>query len=146
MSAAPVLAPDEPIVGAVPVGDGRRGHLRLVGLDYRTSVVGRPSAGRPAAAGRSRRRLTRRGRLVRSLTLVATVLVLALLVGGALGTADAAAPGETVTVRPGDTLSQIAATELPGVPLDQAVVRIQHANGLNSLHVQAGQELVIPQP
>lgn len=65
------------------------------------------------------------------------------------GLAGAVIPGEdpvTVTVEPGQTLSEIAATTMPGLPLDRAVVEIQLANALSSMHVQAGQTLVIPAP
>ena len=88
-------------------------------------------------------RFTRRGRLV--ITLMATVTVVALAVMLA-ASVDAAAPeiDHATTVSAGQTLSEVAATQLPGLPIPDAVARIQLANGLNSLQVQAGQLLLIP--
>ena len=63
-----------------------------------------------------------------------------------MSSAVAASAGHTITVQPGDTLSQIATSELPELPLDRAIVAIQVANDLNTLHVQAGSELEIPAP
>ena len=51
-----------------------------------------------------------------------------------------------VTVRAGETLSQIAAREMPGVRNDQAVVAIEHESNLGSSQVQAGQKVIIPAP
>jgi hypothetical protein len=88
-------------------------------------------------------RLTRRGRLV--LLLVAALAVAAFLaVTGVRGAAGATEPGRTVTVRAGQTLSEIAAAELPGRPLDEAIVAIQLANDMSTAQVSAGQELVLP--
>ncbi|MCK0114157.1 LysM peptidoglycan-binding domain-containing protein [Ornithinimicrobium sp. F0845] len=114
---------------------GRRDHLRVVAPGERAPVDG----GRTGQLV-----LTRRGRLAVTLT-VATVLVLAVV--AALGMLPAtASAGHTVTVQPGDTLSQIAVSELPELPMDRAIVQIQLANDLNTLHIQAGMELAIPQP
>ena len=52
------------------------------------------------------------------------------------------APG--ATVEPGQTLSEIATTELAGLPTAEAVTRIQVANNLSTTHVHAGQTLTIP--
>lgn len=49
-----------------------------------------------------------------------------------------------VTVEPGQSLSQIAAEHLPGVPVREAVVDLQLLNGLNSTDVVAGQQLRLP--
>ena len=46
--------------------------------------------------------------------------------------------------RPGQTLSEIASTQLPGLPVADAVARIQVANDLTSDQVHAGQTLLIP--
>ena len=54
--------------------------------------------------------------------------------------------GPEATVQPGDTLSQLALTYLPELPVDRAIVQIQLANELNSLQVMAGTELEIPAP
>lgn len=116
-------------------GSRRRNHLRVVQPGETAPVV-------HAAGGRLT--LTRRGRLAITLT-VTTVLALA--VAALFGWFPAAADGgQTVVVQPGQTLSHIAVAELPGLSLDRAIVEIQLANELNSLDVQAGTELVIPQP
>ena len=88
-------------------------------------------------------RFTRRGRLV--ITLIATLAVVAIALMLA-ASVDAAAPeiDHATTVSAGQTLSEVAATQLPGLPIPDAVARIQLANGLNSLQVQAGQLLLIP--
>jgi predicted Zn-dependent protease len=80
--------------------------------------------------------LTRRGRLV--ITLVATVAVAT--------SVDAAAPqiDHATTVSAGQTLSQVAATQLPSLPINNAVARIQLVNGLSTSQVHAGQLLLIP--
>lgn len=88
-------------------------------------------------------RLTRRGRL--------TLLGLAVLLGCVFALGVALAPGSpasaahhAVTVRPGDTLSEIAVREMPRLPIREAVARIQIANDLPGPHISAGQSLVIP--
>ena len=50
----------------------------------------------------------------------------------------------STTVRSGQTLSEVAATQLPGLPVADAVARIQVANDLASDQVHAGQILLIP--
>ena len=50
----------------------------------------------------------------------------------------------TVTVEAGQTLSSIAARELPDMPVREGVARLQLANGLSSSDVHAGQVLQIP--
>ncbi|MGL5861134.1 MAG: LysM peptidoglycan-binding domain-containing protein [Phycicoccus sp.] len=98
----------------------------------------------PQVAVSGRLRITRRGRLV-----VAGVVVVLVAVMSWLAVEQAAgspAPPRTVTVSAGQTLSEIAATELPHVPLDNGIVAIQLANRLSDAHVHAGQRLVIPTP
>jgi LysM repeat protein len=116
-------------VGGHPSAD-RRGHLRVVAEGERRSRI-----------RRVRLRITRRGRL----TLTSTVgLLIAVLAASLLGVTGPAGASSAVLVQPGQTLSQIAAQQLPGVPLSQAVVDIQRANRLSGTSVAAGQELVIP--
>lgn len=123
-------------------GVSRRGRLRLVGPEERAPAWRAGAAG--SAPGRSLR-LTRRGRL--TLTLASTGVVAALVATmGGLVPAFGEAPAREVVVRPGQTLSQIAATELPDLPLDRAIVQIQLANQLNTLQVHAGQTLQITGP
>ena len=40
----------------------------------------------------------------------------------------------------------MAVEHLPGIPVEQGVLMLQEANGLGTSQVQAGQELVVPQP
>lgn len=80
-------------------------------------------------------------RLAITFSIVAVALSLVIGVGGA---GAASAPLGEVTVRSGQTLSEIARAEMPGVPAAEAVARIQLANNLPSSHVTAGQVLVIP--
>ncbi|NHI20631.1 LysM peptidoglycan-binding domain-containing protein [Phycicoccus endophyticus] len=113
-----------------PAGAGRPALVLLPG-----------GAGRPQAA-RGGLRLTARGRLV---LLVLGVVVLAGLLGvRGLGGAGAAEPAHTVTVEAGQTLSEVAAAELPQMTLSDGIVAIQLANDLSTAQVSAGQELVIP--
>lgn len=87
-------------------------------------------------------RLTRAGRLVLSsaVVLVALAIAAVALIGGAA----ASAPAETVTVQPGQTLSQIAAEHMGGTSMATAVTELVAANDLSSSQVQAGQTIVIP--
>ena len=80
-------------------------------------------------------------RLAFTLSVVAVAVTLLLGLGGA-----SAAPGPvgSVEVRPGQTLTQIAQAEMPGLPAAEAVARIQLANNLPSVHITAGQVIVIP--
>ena len=59
---------------------------------------------------------------------------------------DAAAPqiDHATTVSAGQTLSEVAAAQLPSLPINEAVARIQLVNGLNTSQVHAGQSLLIP--
>jgi LysM domain len=88
-------------------------------------------------------RLSRRGRLVRTTGAVALAVALGWTVVTSL-TAGALAPAHSVTVETGQTLSSIAARELPDLPVGEGVARIQLANGLSSSDVHAGQVLKIP--
>jgi LysM repeat protein len=101
-----------------------------------------PSA--PTTTRESRRRalrITRRGRLALTSSLT---LVVALVVASVIGLLGPAGATTSVVVEPGMTLSQIAAEQLPDVPLSQAIVDIQQVNRLSTTSVAAGQELVIP--
>ena len=112
--------------------------LRLVGPGERAGPGKCACARSPRTA-----RLTRRGRLV--ITLVATVAVATLAMVLATSV-DAAAPqiDHATTVSAGQTLSQVAATQLPSLPINNAVARIQLVNGLSTSQVHAGQLLLIP--
>ena len=86
-------------------------------------------------------RLTRRGRLAIFLLVLAIAAVTGLT---GLRGAGASEPLRSVTVAPGQTLSQIALAELPSMSISQGIVAIQIANELSTAQVSAGQQLVIP--
>ena len=112
---------------------GPRGHLRLV------------PTGPDVASPRRHSRITRRGRL--AVTLLVTVAVVVLATSLASAVASPSGVGQpAVTVRPGQTLSEVAAAQLPQLPVRQGVVQLQLANDLTSLQVHAGQVLVVPAP
>lgn len=127
---------------ARPSQTSRPRRLRVVGPEERARAE--PGRG-SGAAPRQSVRLTRRGRLTLTLASTGAVAALVATMGG-LVPAFGDAPAREVVVRPGQTLSQIAATELPDLPLDRAIVHIQLTNELNTLQVQAGQILQITGP
>jgi hypothetical protein len=88
-------------------------------------------------------RITRRGRALRTVGALALVGALGWTAAAAIA-AGAPLPPHTVTVESGQTLSSIAARELPNLPVREGVARIQLANGLSSSDVHAGQVLQIP--
>jgi LysM repeat protein len=108
-----------------------------------------------AAAGtRSRLRLTRRGRMLRSAVL-ALLLVVALLLAAVAWGSDVVAtsgggqpvPVRTVTVQPGQTLWDIAADSGVGGDPRDVVSRIQDLNSLSDPGaLQIGQSLAVPLP
>ncbi|MEP7194178.1 MAG: LysM peptidoglycan-binding domain-containing protein [Actinomycetota bacterium] len=124
--------------------------LRLVGAGERGSADQRilhgkrpfPDEGTGALSFKATR-LTRRGRLVVTLMVALAVAVLAVALASSV---DAASPriDHAMTVSAGQTLSEVAATQLPGLSVGNAVARIQLANGLNTSQVHAGQLLLIP--
>ena len=116
-----------------------------------TGYAGSPRGQRPhlvvLPGGRGERgtsgglRVTRRGRVA----LVAMVLALATVLGFAgLRAAGATESPRLVTVKAGQTLSEIAAAQLPDHSISAGIVAIQVANGLSTAQVNAGQKLVIP--
>jgi hypothetical protein len=88
-------------------------------------------------------RFTRRGRVVVTILAVLAVAALTLLLAASV---DAAPPqiDHATTVMAGQTLSEVAATQLPALPIPDGVARIQLANGLSTSEVHAGQRLLIP--
>lgn len=116
----------------------RRGHLRLVPVDGDAGTAATATTDKDSATPL---RITRRGRL--ALTTTAT-LVVALVMLSLIGVMGPAGATTSVVVQPGMTLSQIAAEQLPGVPLSKAVTDIQRANKLSTPSIAVGQELVIP--
>jgi hypothetical protein len=142
MSAGAVGRLGRHAVGSPSGGSGPA--LRLVVSDGR--LIPDEWAGpvdRQCAAFSPAIRLTRRGRLVMALMATVAVAALALLLATSV---DAAAPqiDHAMTVVAGQTLSEIAAAQLPGLPIRDAVAQIQLANALSSSQVHAGQSLLIP--
>lgn len=121
-------------------GAPRRNHLRAVRPGERAADRSGPVT--RDRCRRSRLVLTRRGRLAVTLSVVTLVALAAVATLGMFPAG--AADGQTVVVQPGQTLSHLAVTHLPELPMSQGIVQIQLANGMNSLDVQAGTELVIP--
>ncbi len=115
------------------------GHTPALPARPRLTLLPGGASAAPADGGL---RITRRGRLV--LFLVAALVVAASVVLTGIAGAGAATPAHTVTVLPGQTLSEVAAAELPDTSISEGVVAIQLANDLNTAQVSAGQELVIP--
>ena len=87
-------------------------------------------------------KLTRAGRLAITLTVLLTALAIA--VAAFSGDASASGIDHSTSVRPGQTLSEVAAEQLPALPIADAIARIQVANNLTSTDVHAGQDLLIP--
>lgn len=104
----------------------------------------------PASRAAAPVRLTRRGRaVVAVLLLLLAVTVLGLLRAPATATtggrgASASPVAERVTVRPGETLWQIAERAAPGVDPRDTVARIREMNGLRTSAVEAGRVLWVP--
>ena len=105
-----------------------------------------PSPRVVAAPGRALR-LTRRGRLVISLLMAATLVVLA-LIGARTALADTTTPApaqvQQVMVLPGDTLWSIAQAQAPSGDVREVVAEIRSLNKLSSSRLMVGQELVVP--
>ncbi|MEO5745655.1 MAG: LysM peptidoglycan-binding domain-containing protein [Terracoccus sp.] len=128
---APLGTPDE-----CPLGQPARPRLSLVPTGGRV--------GEAARAERPRLRLTRFGRL--TVTVATLAAVIALGIGLTSQLASAAVQGRPLTVESGQTLSEIAARELPDVPVREGVVSLRLANGLSTDQVHAGQQLLVPVP
>ena len=97
----------------------------------------------------SGRRLTRRGRLARTLLVLSLAVVLASVFGlkaGAGTTDSVGAPTSfiQVTVAPGDTLWSLASRMADGGDVRSLVDEIASVNSLSTAEVQAGQKLRIP--
>ena len=108
----------------------------------RPQLVVLPGGGQGGTAVTGGVRITRRGRVALLVLVVALAAVLGLV--GLRGAGAAEAP-VTVTVDAGQTLSEVAAAELPGLSISEGILAIQLANDLSTAQVSAGQELVIPQ-
>ena len=109
-----------------------------------TRPAGPVQAPRPAGPVR----LTRRGRLVTTLVLLAGFLAGSVVLASGLATAGtepgAAATAERITVAPGETLWSIAEREAPGTDPRDTVAEILELNHLPSSAVEAGSVLLLP--
>lgn len=110
------------------------------------SRSGTPRGSAPARAARVR--LTRRGRLLLTLLLLAGLLALGVALGPqvvAAGGTGEPVPVRIVTVQPGQTLWDLAAASgRPGDPR-AVVAEIQRLNALDDAGaLQVGQSLVVP--
>lgn len=133
-AAHPSVDPSHPALGR----PGRPGRPRLVSLPTGADAVGRVRRAQPVL------RITRLGRLVLVTGTLAVVIALSVGLAGQL--ASAGGESRPVTVRSGETLSQIAARELPDLPVRDGVVALQLQNSLASDQVSAGQQLLVPTP
>lgn len=128
--------------GAAALAQPVRRPLQAV-PDYVDDIA--PAVDRSVGAPRRRGvRLTRRGRLARTLAGFALAVLVVLMVLARLGGDPQLRIDHATTVLPGQTLSDVAHAQLPGLPLEDAVAAVQVANGLNSTELTAGQSLLIP--
>ncbi len=98
------------------------------------------------ARGRSRTRLTRRGRIL--VIVLAAVICSAMAFGWAGAQADAPVAAQPVvvhTVVSGETVWQIAASVTPqGGDVRDTIEQIGQLNSLTSTHIEPGQVLILP--
>ena len=141
-----------------PVFDrGRRGSDRYPARTTDAIIIVMPPARadvvatgpRSRAPARSALRLTRRGRLVLTMAILAVGVVLA-LVGARAASAGSSAPAvvapQSVTVQPGQSLWQIASAAVPGADVRDVIIDIKELNGMGSSALSAGQVLRLPSP
>ena len=89
-------------------------------------------------------RLTRRGRLARTI-LVFTVIMVGILLRFAPLSEPAPLPVDhATTVGEGVSLSDIAAQQLPQLSVAEGVIVLQSFNGLPNASVSAGQTILVP--
>lgn len=116
----------------------QRGRVRL------GAGTGLPAHRRGAA------RLTRRGRLVLLLLLVAVAGVVLSVGRGAVSQATSTSGGHPATrvvvVQPGESLWTVAVRVDPNADPRETIARISDLNGLTSSVVPAGKALVVPAP
>lgn len=109
-------------------------------------IVGPALTGRvqPAGSRASALRVTRAGRLTVTLLVALALACLGFAVSVRFGGVSAAATQQTITVRPGQTLSELAVTYLPDLSMAEGIDAIQRANRLQNDRIIAGDSLVIP--
>lgn len=124
----------------VMVGAPQRGSVKSAGVSHLRVVPPRSVESSPAcarAAVLARRRFA-------VLILAVMVIAGAVFAGRAVASGQPEGGASTVTVRAGETLSQIAAREMPEWANGAAVVELQRVNDLASPRVGSGQRIVIP--
>jgi LysM repeat protein len=89
-------------------------------------------------------RLTRRGRIVLLVVLLALAIGLVALAAVPGQAADPAGPPPTIVVAPGDTLWSIAARSAPGRDRFRTIDEIRRLNGIHDYTVHPGQRLILP--
>jgi LysM repeat protein len=93
-------------------------------------------------------RLTRRGRLIVVLALMALLVLAGIVLGHgssqAAGHGSVAATSRTLTVKPGDTLWSVAARIAPHTDPRLVVADIESRNHLLGGQVRAGEQLRVP--
>jgi hypothetical protein len=126
-----------------------------------SATMSTPVAPRPSTADLPRRRpttrsstrpapvrLTRRGRLIVVLSVMALLVAVGLVLGHgssqAAGRGGAAVTSRTLTVRPGETLWSVAARIAPHSDPRLVVADIESRNHLDGVEVRAGQQLWVP--
>lgn len=120
--------------------------MTAITMQVRPTAGGTLAGSRRASATAPRMRLTARGRAARRvLVAVLTLAAVVLIAWQAAGAGREQGP-ERVLVGEGQALSHVAVKHLPEVPVERGVLLLQEANDLGTSQVQAGQELVIPQP
>lgn len=105
--------------------------------------------GRPVGGAARRRpvRLTRRGRLLLVLALLAVTAGMMLAAGSAVAGASGRAVGpatEVVVAQPGETLWSIASALYPQEDPRAMVARIRDLNGLGDAVIRPGQAVLVP--
>ena len=108
-----------------------------------TPTLARRRIGPAAETASSAFRLTRWGRLLCTLALVAVLAAAAVAASARSGGASASSP-QRITIAQGQTLSGLAVTYLPDLPIAQGVDAIRVANQLQNDRIIAGDTLVIP--
>lgn len=96
----------------------------------------------PAPAGPLR--LTRRGRVLLVLVLLALLLIGGFVAGRATSSHAATASTASTVVQPGDTLWSIAARVAPDRDTRIVVSQLRAVNHLSGASVQVGQRLLLP--
>ena len=92
-------------------------------------------------------RLTRRGRVVLFLVAIAAVLLMGVTFGGSTAATDQAGTpvaSQTITVKAGQTLWEIAVAANPNGDIRQTVDDIMKLNSLPAAGLQMGREIAVP--